>query len=285
MSFLIFGSSGQVGRELAKLQNLISENLIFLNRLDANLYNPSDCRDIIIDHKPLAVINAAAWTGVDDAENSEEKVFIVNSQAPASMASACKALSIPFLHISSDYVFDGKGKIPWKPDDSPNPVNIYGKSKLLGEKLITAQNANFFILRTSWVFSEHGSNFVKTMLDLGKKNDSIQVVSDQFGGPTSAKSIASSILAIIDSMLAGSKGGIFHFTGSPDVSWAEFAKTIMHLAELSCEILPIQSKAFRTLATRPLNSRLDNTSLYNEFRIKRPNWIEDLKEVILQIKG
>lgn len=284
MSILVFGKTGQVARELSKLSIERNLPLHFLSREDANLTMPDICKEIILRRRPIAVINAAAWTSVDSSEDHEDEVFKINATSPGVMAQACKTLSIPFLHISSDYVFSGAGDIPWKPNDNPGPINIYGRSKLLGEELIKSHGDNICILRTSWVFSSHGSNFVKTIQRLAKKEDVLSIVCDQFGGPTSARSIANAIIQIIYGMLADKRGGIFHFSGKPDVSWAEFAKKIVQYSGLPCQINEIFTEEYKTKALRPLNSRLNGDLLKEIYRIERPFWITDLKQVINEIE-
>ena len=284
MSILVFGCSGQVARELARLADELTFSFVFLGRQDADLSCPDKCREVILTRKPAAVINAAAWTAVDAAETAEAEASVVNGEAPGAMARACAELSIPFLHISSDYVFDGSGDSPWRPHDPVRPLSAYGRSKLLGEQLVQESRGRAIIMRTSWVFSAHGSNFVKTMLRLGTERNLLNVVGDQVGGPTSARSIARSAVALIEVLLKGGAGGTFHFSGAPDVSWAEFARAIMGLAGLSCEIRPILTTEYPTTAPRPLNSRMDGHSLLDAYGISQPAWGPDLERVLSELK-
>lgn len=283
MSVLVFGNSGQVGREIVRLADDLKLTFIFLGRDEADLSYPDKCEELILAREPSAVINAAAWTSVDAAENAESEASVVNGEAPGAMARACAKLSIPFLHISSDYVFDGSGQHPWRPYDSVGPLGAYGRSKLLGEQLVQESGARAIILRTSWVFSAHGSNFVKTMLRLGGERSQLNVVGDQVGGPTSAISIARSVVTLIEALLKGGAGGIFHFSGTPDVSWAEFAGTIMDLAGLSCEIEPILSADYPMGSPRPLNSRMDGSALLEAYGIPRDAWANDLEHVLTEL--
>ncbi len=283
MSVLVFGNSGQVGREIARLADELKLTFIFLGRDEADLSYPDKCEELILAREPSAVINAAAWTAVDAAENAEAEASVVNGEAPGAMARACAKLSIPFLHISSDYVFDGSGHYPWRPHDSVGPLGAYGRSKLLGEQLVQESGARAIILRTSWVFSAHGSNFVKTMLRLGGERSQLNVVGNQVGGPTSASSIARSVVTLIEALLKGGSGGIFHFSGTPDVSWAEFAGTIMDLAGLSCEIEPILSADYPMGSPRPLNSRMDCSALLETYGIPRDAWVNDLEHVLTEL--
>jgi len=280
MNVLVFGKSGQVGREL-KLLSRDEVSLQSVGRGEADLADPLSCARIILERKPDTVINAAAYTAVDKAEDEPELANVVNGDAPGEMAKACADLGIPFVHISTDYVFDGSGLEAWKPDDVTGPLGVYGASKLAGEKAVQAAGGTYAILRTSWVFSAHGSNFVKTMLRLGRERKSLSVVSDQIGGPTSASAIATTCLQIAQ-RLKGGRGspGIYHFSGAPDTSWAGFAGEIFAQAGVECEIEGIPSADYPTPARRPLNSRLDCRSLEMEFGIVRPDWKTDLGAVL-----
>ena len=186
MTLLVFGQTGQVAQALASL----APEAVFLSRTQADLSDPEACAAAIRAHAPQAVINAAAWTAVDRAEAEEAAAHVVNAEAPGAMARACADLAIPFLHVSTDYVFDGSGDSPWQPGDATGPINAYGRSKLAGEEAIRAAGGPHAILRTSWVFSAEGANFVKTMLRLSETRDALGVVGDQIGGPTPASAIA-----------------------------------------------------------------------------------------------
>ena len=186
MSILVFGKTGQVACELQHLH----PEFTYLSREEADLSNPDACAEAILATKPSAVINAAAYTAVDHAEDEESLAYTINAAAPAAMANACATLGIPFVHISTDYVFDGSGEMSRAPDAPTAPINAYGRTKLAGEEAIRASGALHAILRTSWVFSGHGNNFVKTMLRLSEARDTLSIVADQIGGPTPASSIA-----------------------------------------------------------------------------------------------
>ena len=279
---LVFGRTGQVARELAALV----PGATFLDRAQADLSDPDACAQAIRAHRPHGVINAAAYTAVDRAEGEEELATTINAHAPAAMARACATLRVPFVQISTDYVFDGAGEKPHAPDTPAAPLNAYGRSKLLGEKGVRAAGGAHAILRTSWVFSTHGTNFVKTMLRLGTERDALRVVADQIGGPTPADSIASACLAIVAQLQATpEKSGTYHFAGQPATSWAGFARTIMAQAQLSCEITDIPSSAYPTPARRPLNSRLDCSTLQAVFGITPPDWQAGLARMLDQLKG
>ncbi|MCW1918577.1 dTDP-4-dehydrorhamnose reductase [Rhodobacter sp. KR11] len=274
MKLIVFGQTGQVAREL---QRLVPEAR-FLSRAEANLADPQACAAAVRDCD--AVINAAAWTAVDKAETEEAAATVVNGQAPGAIARACAAQGLPFLHISTDYVFDGQGTAAFKPSDPVAPLNAYGRSKLEGERQVLASGAQALILRTSWVVSAHGANFVKTMLRLGRDRDTLNVVGDQVGGPTPAAAIAEALLTAARAMTQGVPGGVHHFSGAPDVSWADFARQIMTQAGLSCQINDIPTSAYPTPAKRPGNSRMDCSALQAAFGIQRPDWRAHLTQII-----
>lgn len=278
-TLLVFGRSGQVATELQARGTVIA-----LGRETADLCKPGECAELILQSGASAVINAAAYTAVDHAEEDEAVASVVNGAAPAAMARACAALEIPFVHISTDYVFDGSGTQPWAPTDKPNPLGAYGRSKLLGEDGIRASGARYAILRTSWVFSAHGSNFVKTMLRLAETREHLTVVHDQIGGPTSAGDIAEACLSIANQMRAGQSGGTYHFSGAPDVSWADFAREIFDQSGYRVSVEDIPSSQFKTKAVRPSNSRMACETLEADFGISRPDWKRSLADVLQHLK-
>jgi dTDP-4-dehydrorhamnose reductase len=277
MSPLVFGATGQVAREL----RLRLPDATFLSRAEADLTDPEACAAAILSCDATAVINAAAYTAVDKAESDEEMALRVNGLAPAAMARAAARRGIPFLHVSTDYVFNGSGTTPWHPDDDTEPLGAYGRTKLAGEHGIHAAGGNFAILRTSWVFSAHGGNFVKTMLRLGKTKESVAVVDDQIGGPTAAGDIAAALVEMAR-LLQGGHGapGTYHFSGAPDVSWADFAREIFRQAKLPTKVMDIPSEAYPTPARRPHNSRLDCATTQTVFGIPRPDWRASLTKVL-----
>ncbi|PWE30004.1 dTDP-4-dehydrorhamnose reductase [Maritimibacter sp. 55A14] len=281
MTLLVFGRTGQLARELARR----APEAVFLGRDAADLADPAACAAAIETHAPGAVINAAAYTAVDRAETEEALATAVNAAAPGAMARACAARGIPFVHVSTDYVFDGSGAAPLRPGDAPAPLGAYGRSKLAGEAAVRAAGGCYAILRTSWVFSAHGGNFVKTMLRLGAGRDQLAVVADQVGGPTWAGDIAAACLTIAAQLARDpAKSGIHHFAGAPDVSWAGFARAIFAQAGLSCAVTDIPSADYPTPAARPANSRLDCSGLETAFAIPRPDWRTGLARVIEELE-
>ena len=276
---LVFGRTGQVARELQQLAPVLA-----LGRDAADLAHPGACAAAIEAHRPRAVINAAAYTAVDRAEEEELLATAINGAAPAEMALACAALNIPLVHISTDYVFPGTGHHPWEPGDMAQPANAYGRSKWAGEQGIRASGCTHAILRTAWVFSAHGTNFVKTMLRLSDTRDQISVVDDQIGGPTPARAIAAACLAIAQQLQdAPEKSGTYHFSGAPDASWCTLARAIFVAAGRPTRVQAIPTSAFPTPAVRPMNSRLDCNTTTTVFGLARPDWRVDLKKCLTEI--
>lgn len=268
MTLLVFGKTGQVALSL----QCLAPDAIFLDRVQADLMDPDACAAAIKRNAPDAVINAAAWTAVDSAEAEEAAAMIVNGDAPAAMARACTLLNIPLVHISTDYVFNGSGDAPFAPDHPTAPLSSYGRSKLKGEEGVRTAGGHHAILRTSWVFSADGTNFLKTMLRLSETRNALSIVADQIGGPTPAQAIARTTLVMAQALGRGRPSGTWHLSGYPDVSWADFAEWIFSCAGRDVAITRIPSAAYATAAARPLNSRLDCTSLARDFALGRPDW-------------
>lgn len=280
MKVLVFGKTGQVARELNRICPADTE-MQMLGREEADLSDPPACAAIIGNSQPDAVINVAAYTAVDRAEEEDALAQIVNGAAPAEIAQAAAKRNIPFLHVSTDYVFDGRGNTPFATDHPANPLGAYGHSKLLGENAITAAGGPHVILRTSWVFSAHGGNFVKTMLRLGEGHEQLAVVSDQIGGPTPANAIAAALVEIAQAFHAGhGASGIYHYSGVPETSWAGFAREIFAQAKLNVQVSDIPTSDYPTPAKRPLNSRLDCSRLFQDYNIQQPDWRIGLRKVL-----
>jgi dTDP-4-dehydrorhamnose reductase len=273
---LVFGKTGQLARELAQ-----SDDVICLGRGDADLTNPAACAAAIKTHAPTAVINAAAYTAVDRAEEEETLAHVINGEAPGAMARACAGLGIPFVQVSTDYIFDGSGNTPWCPKDATGPLNAYGRSKLAGEAAVRAAGGPHAILRCSWVVSSHGNNFVKTMLRLGRDRDGLSIVADQIGAPTPARDLARACLEMAGQLQqAPGKSGTYHLQGAPQVSWAGFAREIFAQANIACAVTDIATRDYPTPAVRPLNSRLDCSVLETVFGIPQPDWRQGLSEIL-----
>lgn len=276
---LVFGQTGQVAQEIAGL----SQDAVLLSRAVCDVAETGAARAAILDKRPTFVVNAAAYTAVDKAETEPDLAAKINSAAPGEMAAACAELGIPLVHISTDYVFDGGGVSPFLPTDPTNPRNAYGRSKLAGERAVRVAGGAYAILRTSWVFSAHGSNFVKTMLRLSETRSHLTVVADQIGGPTPAADIARACLTIAERLKKDpSLSGTYHFSGAPDVNWADFAREILRQAGRDVTVEDIPTSAYPTPAERPKNSRLNCDSL-SVFGLKRPDWREGLSKVLQEL--
>ena len=283
MKVLVFGHSGQVATELRALDS-DDIQITALARADADLTDPAACAAAINAHAPDAVINAAAYTAVDKAESDAETAQLINADASATMARACAARDIPFVSISTDYVFSGAGNSPWTPADPTDPQGVYGHTKRDGEVAIVNAGGRYAVLRTSWVVSAHGNNFVKTMLRLGAEREALTIVADQIGGPTGAAEIAQAWITIAKTLVSEpEKSAIYHFSGAPDTSWADFARAIFDAAEIPCAVTDIPSSDYPTPAKRPLNSRLDCTTTEAAFGISRPDWRVSLTHILTQL--
>ena len=277
---LVFGKTGQVATELERLDDVLT-----LGRDQADLSDPAACVRVIRDLVPGAVINAAAYTAVDKAEKDEELATIINGDTPTAIAQACAEMQIPLIHVSTDYVFEGSGEAAWKPGDITAPQNAYGRSKLAGEEGIRISGATHAILRTSWVVSAHGTNFVKTMLDVSETRDTLSIIADQIGGPTPASDIAGACLKMARQLQEDpSKSGTYHYNGAPNVSWADFASEIFAQAARSINVIPIQTTEYLTPAKRPLNSRMDCRTTLSRFGVKQPDWRIGLNEILKELE-
>ena len=276
---LVFGETGQVASELSTFENIIT-----LNREKADLTDPNACKDAIFYYKPKAVIIAAAYTAVDKAESDEKLARRINGEAPTKIAEACAELKIPLVHISTDYVFDGSGRTSWRCSDATSPLNAYGRSKLEGEKGIEGSGCVYAILRTSWVISRHGNNFVKAMLRLSKTKNYLKVVDDQIGGPTCARDIAKTCILIAHQLIKEpGKAGVYHYAGQPDVSWCQFANAIFEYTGSLTVASPIPTSSYPTEAVRPLNSRLNCSSTQEIFGIPRPCWCDGVENILEEL--
>jgi dTDP-4-dehydrorhamnose reductase len=280
MKILLFGKTGQVAKELCNRPNVTA-----IGRDKADFTEPQKIIEIVKSTDADIIINAVAYTSVDLAEEEFELANIINGTTVKELAKVSASRNIPFLHISTDYVFKGGGNLNWKTSDQTNPQNSYGKSKLIGESGILEAGGPHVILRTSWVFSSHGNNFVKTMLRLASNNNELSIVKDQIGGPTCAKDIANALWKIASDFYAGNGiTGIYHFSGKPNSSWANFASEIFFQTHQDIKIKQILTKDFLTKAKRPLNSRLDCSSLRIDYGIKQPEWKKSLTNVLANLK-
>jgi len=273
---LVLGANGQLGFELKKL---LGDKAIYLDRNQCDLLKKEDVFRLFENYKFNILINAAAYTFVDKAEDEQNLAFEINAVAPGLLAELCRKESVKFVHLSTDYVFDGNEKDPYKEDHVIAPVNYYGLTKAEGEKKILNVNPFALIIRTSWVYSSHGNNFVKTMIKFGNSREELKVVNDQLGSPTWAKELASVVLQATHEDLKG----IYHFSQEGQCSWYEFALEIKRLSGFSAKVIPIQSSEYPTRARRPNNSLLSKEKIKKDLKLEIPHWKESLKKMINEV--
>lgn len=280
---LVSGKNGQLGSELLNIHMSYPHfRFIFLGKEELDLASQMSIHLAFEQYKPDYFINCGAYTQVDKAETERDVAEKINGNNIGYIAQLCKQFTATLVHISTDYVFDGNSKQPYKADDRTNPVNFYGQTKLHGEELALKENDKTIIIRTAWVYSSHGKNFVKTMLRLMQERNEISVVNDQFGTPTYARDLA---IAICDIISADKKKyGIYHFTNSGVISWFDFAVEIKKLAKLDCKINAISTTQFPTPAKRPHYSVLDKSGIEQDYAVKLKDWKESLGECLQYLK-
>ncbi|MES1198328.1 MAG: dTDP-4-dehydrorhamnose reductase [Chitinophagaceae bacterium] len=282
-NILVTGANGQLGKELKVLAASFPHfQFYFLSKEDLPITNFELLRNFFKGIHPAVCINCAAYTAVDRAEEERDLAFQVNGEAVGVLAAVCKEYNTQFIHISTDYVFDGTGTEPYKENDTTDPQNVYGASKLEGERQALLMNPDSIIIRTSWVYSEFGKNFVKTMLRLLDEKEEINVVNDQVGSPTYAFDLAEIILKIITSH--PDHGGIYHYSNNGVITWYDFAIAIKELSGKSCKINPVSTDHFPTIAKRPAYSVLDKTKIQQTFGVKLKDWKESLAVCLQKIK-
>lgn len=283
-NILITGANGQLGNCLRDIAHHDSRHTFYYTDVDElDITNIEQVEDYVSKHDIEVIINAAGYTAVDKAETDEERCFLINSDATRNLALVTKRHDIFLVHISTDYVFDGLSQEPYKPDDPINPQSVYGKSKVAGEAAIRATDCRAVIIRTSWLYSEYGHNFVKTMLRLGRECDEIKVVDDQVGGPTYAGDLAQAIMTIVEerSFIEGIR--VYHFANQGVISWFEFAQQIMKNASLSCKVLPISTAEYGAAAPRPTSSVFDLSAVTEDFNIQIPFWRDSLAKCMQKL--
>lgn len=279
---LVTGKNGQLGWEIMQLADEYSQyDFIFPDKTELDLSNPSSIKEAVQKYQPDYFINCGAYTAVDKAETEQDLAYQVNALAPGIIAEACNKIGAVLITISTDYVFNGKGTKPYHPDEATDPVNYYGYSKQVGEQLALMNNASTIVIRTSWVYSTHGNNFVKTMLRLMKDRNSLNVVADQVGSPTYAFDLAKAILQIVNDVKNGNGHfGLFHFSNTGVTNWCDFAKAIRDEANLSCTINPIGSSEYPTPAKRPAYSVMDTAKIQDLYGVVLRSWRTALHECI-----
>jgi len=279
---LITGRNGQLGSELKDLEAYYPQyQMIFLDREEMDLSNSQQIQEVLNSEQPDVIINAGAYTAVDKAESEPELCDLINHKAVEAIGQWAAKNDSKIIHISTDYVFDGTSEIPLKEDDNTAPINTYGLTKLKGEQALQSSGAEYIILRTAWVYSVYGANFVKTMLRLMKEREEIGVVTDQVGTPTYARDLAQTIMNIIDANHF--EQGIYHYSNEGKISWYDFAVAIKENKGFKTKINAINSDAFPTPAKRPNFSLLDKTKIKTIFKIRVPDWKESLEEMLAKL--
>jgi len=279
-NILVTGSKGQVGSELKALSTNYKYNFFFTDRTSLDITNPKEIEEFVAVNNIDTIINSAAYTAVDKAEKDIESANLVNHIAVKNLAQIAKNKNIKLIHISTDYVFDGSNFKPYNEDDKTNPNSVYGQSKLDGEESMLSLNPeNSIIIRTSWVYSSFGNNFIKTMLRLGKEKDSLGVIFDQVGTPTYARDLAKAILEILPNV-KNSKVEIYNYSNEGVLSWYDFAKEIMRMAKLDCTVNSIETKEYPTPAKRPHYSLLNKSKIKEKFGIIIPYWKDSLDKCL-----
>jgi dTDP-4-dehydrorhamnose reductase len=296
MRILVTGKNGQLGRSIQKTVNTDTKignnqspnDFIFVDREELDLRSESSISHYFGNNKFDIIINCAAYTQVDRAEQEAELANQINHLAVKQLASIASNQQARLMHISTDYIFDGESNKPYLEKDTPNPINVYGKTKLAGEKALqTLMPMNALIIRTSWLYSEYGNNFVSAMLKLGKERDELRVVSDQIGSPTYAADLADAILEIIEHKKfrdAGQTTQIYHYSNEGKTSWHEFAREIFKIEKIECEVNPITSQQYPTPAKRPRNTLMNKDKIMEVFNIKISNWKSSLNTCITILK-
>lgn len=275
---LVSGASGQLGSSLRENQKKYQQNFhfIFADRSMLDLCSEQSIRDTIQKVKPDIFLNFAAYTQVDNAEKKIKEAFLINEKASALIAESCKKINCHLIHISTDYVYAGNGLEAYKESDPCDPINVYGKSKRAGEQSILKLCNSAVILRTSWLYSKHGNNFVKSMIRLGTERDALNIVNDQIGSPTWTEDLIEAIFSLITNNCSG----IFNYSNEGSCTWFEFAENIMELMDIKCAVHPIPSSEFPTPAKRPLFSLMDKSKIKNHTGLAIPHWKDALKKAL-----
>jgi len=278
-SVLVTGSNGQLGKELQVLAESYPQfRFVFASREDLKLHHYGLVENFFLATKPQYCINCAAYTAVDKAESEVDMATLVNGESVGNLAAVCKKYQTKLIHISTDYVFNGESEIPYKEDDSTSPINTYGVSKLKGEQLCMQEDPDAIIIRTAWVYSSFGNNFVKTMMRLMNERNELNVVSDQVGSPTYAADLAKAILSIISS--GKWQSGIYHYSNEGKISWYEFAQAIKNITGSKAIVHPIEAAQYPTPARRPHFSLLNKEKIKSDYHLSIPDWKESLAACI-----
>jgi dTDP-4-dehydrorhamnose reductase len=291
MLIAVTGRSGQVAQSLLERRATSKVDVRAVARPQIDLSRPAETEQALFDLRPDAIVNAAAYTAVDRAEIEPDLAYRINALGAEAAARAAARLKIPIIQLSTDYVFDGSGERAYRENDRPNPLGVYGDSKLRGERAVAAATSNHVILRTAWIYSPFGRNFLRTMLGLAGTQQSVSVVRDQLGTPTHALDLADGIIAVVRNLLdrpaATEMRGVFHMTAGGESNWAEFAAAIFAASALaggpSARVIPVSTSAFPTAARRPANSRLDNSRLADIHGVRLPDWKQSLQACVERV--
>lgn len=283
MNVLVTGANGQLGNEMRLMAQNSSYHYIFTDVEELDITDFNAILQTVKEKEIQIIVNCAAYTNVDKAENDFDIANALNNIAVGRLANAAKAQNATLIHISTDYVFNGNNHIPYTEDDITDPIGVYGKTKLAGEETIKKVGCNYIILRTAWLYSKWGNNFVKTMQKLTLEKDSLPVIFDQIGSPTYAKDLAHAISLIIERNMLNQQG-IYHYSNEGVCSWFDFAKEICELSGHNCNITPIHSQEYPSKVTRPHYSVLDKTKFKETFGIPVPYWKDSLKKCINELK-
>jgi len=279
---LLTGKSGQVGYELQRALASLGD-IIAPDRAELDLAQPPTIERALQAHRPDIIVNAAAYTAVDRAEAERDLAVTVNAAAPVVIAREAARLGALLVHYSTDYVFDGEKKAPYIEDDAPNPISVYGASKLEGEKAIRASGCRHLIFRTSWVYAARGKNFLLTVLRLAGERPELRIVDDQFGAPTTARMLARATEAVLARPWDDRASGTYHMTAAGRTTWCGFAREIVAAKGLATPVVPIRTEEYPLPARRPRNSMLDNTKLHRTFGVRLPNWQEGLSQTLAEL--
>ena len=289
MNILVTGANGQLGSEIRDLAtNFIELNLVFKDLPDLDICNFLELEKFVIKNKVEAIINCAAYTAVDKAEEDSAIAQKVNAEGVLNLVKALKKTDGKLIHISTDYVFNGECFVPYKETDPVSPIGVYGDTKREGELSVIDSDIDGIVIRTSWLYSSYGNNFVKTMLRLGKDRDELGVIFDQVGTPTYAKDLALTCLRVLSNSKGNKislKGKLYHFSNEGVASWYDFAKAIMQIGNVNCNVKPIETKDYPTPAKRPHFSVLNKSKVKNDFGIEIPYWKDSLEECLLKLKN
>jgi dTDP-4-dehydrorhamnose reductase len=286
MKILVTGASGQLGSEIKeRVERFPNWEFLFCTVESLDITNVSDVEDFFSIHKITAIINCAAYTAVDLAESNREVCEAVNVRGAKNLAIVAAKYNVKYIHTSTDFVFDGHYHLPYKETDKPNPLNVYGITKLQGEQEVLKLVPEAIIIRTAWLYSNHGGNFVKTMQRLGNEREELNVIFDQVGTPTWAGDLAETILEILSQLeVGGTQKGMYHYSNEGLASWYDFAIEIIEFSKLECKVLPIETKDYPTPAPRPAYSVLNKAKIKKDFGLEIPHWKQSLKKCILASK-